>query len=573
MPIVNLYGGQKVTPDALPGVRKQASETNASAGVDLALATANKDEAIAGLGGAAVGVADAGLRDIARVQHDEKLRADQVAVFDANNKLLEWKNARLYDPTNGALTIKGQAAMPLPESVGDAFKQYADGLALTMSTPQQKEAFARLQLEHQTDLDLTLRRHVYSEMQTYEGHVLQATVSNNTDDAIRNASDPRRVGTALGNIVTAIQASGPRLGLPPEMVTEQIAAAKSQVFTGVIGSLVDQGQQKAAQVYFDEVKSELKGAAIEHLERALNEGRVKKDSQTQADQILAAGGTLTEQRTKAKAIEDPAVRDAVEARLEHENAVTERATREAQEAKLRGVYDTLDQTHDVKNIPPTVWASMTGGERTSAMEYATRLAKGVKVETDFPTYYALMQKAATQPEQFATESLLKYRASIGDTELKQLTEMQNAIVKGDRAKADAAGLAGFRTNDQILTDSLHEYGIATSGKNQTDADRNAIAELRRRLDRDLAAQEQLTGKKPTDVDRQSAIDKILSVSKTTPGSWWGLVPFTSTSLHDKTTRVIDIPLADRQAIEGKLRKLGRPVDDATVLAIYVKAHP
>jgi hypothetical protein len=572
VPVVNFYGDRKVAPEALPGVRKQAVENDVSSGAALDEAIARKDESIAGLGGAAVGVAATALTDIARAQKQEKDRADQIAVFNANNQLLQWKNRRLFTDDNAAMGVKGVAAMPLPEQVGDEFKTYADTLATSMSTPKQKEAFARLSLEHQTDLDYKLRSHVFNEMQTYEGNVLQATLDNNTDDAIRNATNPRNVGMAVGNIVTAIQASGPRLGLPPEMIADKIAAAKSRVFTGVIGSLVDQGQQKTAQIYFDEVKSELKGPAIEHIEKALNEGRVKKDSQAAADQILAAGGTLSEQRAKAKAIDDPAVRDAVEARLEHENAVNERATREAQEAKLKGVYDTLDQTHDVRNIPPTVWASMTGSERTSAMEYATRLAKGVKVETDFPTYYSLMQKAAQQPEQFATESLLKYRASIGDTELKQLTEMQNAIVKGEHAKAEAAGLAGWRTNEQILTDSLAQYGIRAGGKDQTPEEKNAIAELRRRLDRDMAAQEQLTGKKPTNVDRQNALDNILKVSKTTPGSWWGLNPFSSSPLHDKTTRVIDIPLVDRQQIESALRAKGRPVDDATVLSVYVAAH-
>lgn len=572
MPTVQAYGNRKVATEAIPGVRRQSAETNASAGVDLANAQARTDEAAAGLGATAAGVGIAITRDVRTAQDEERHRADQVAVFNAENQLAEWENKRLYDPQQGALGIKGQAALALPEQVGGEFQDLAGKVADGLTTPRQKEAFARVSLQRQRNLDLTLRRHTYQEMQTFEGNVLQATVENARNEAIQNATDPRRVGMALDRAVTAIKASGPRLGLPPEQVQEQVDAATSATHVGVIGQLLATDQTKTASIYFDETKSQIKGEALAHIEKALEEGRLRKDSQQKADAIIGAGGTLTQQREKARAIDDPKLRDEVTQRIEHEAAVSERAAREQEAATLRGVYDVLDQTHDVSRIPVPVWAGMDGSARSAARSYADHLAKGVAVETDFPTYYGLMQKAANEPEAFATENLLKYRATIGDTELKQLTTMQGAIVKGEHAKADAAGLSGFRTNDQILTDSLHEYGITAGGKDQTPADKAAIAELRRRLDRDLAAQEALTGKKPTNVDRQSALDKILSVSKTTPGSWWGLVPFTSTSVHDKTTRVIDIPLADRQQIEAALKAKGRQTDDATVLAVYVAAH-
>lgn len=574
MPTVSLYGGQKVSTEALPGVRKTAAENDVSTGAVLDEAKARTDEAIAGLGGAAVGVADQGLREIARVQKQEKDRADQIAVFDANNQLLQWKNQRLYDPKDGALTVKGQAAMPLPEEVGDEFKDYADQVGQTMTTPKQKEAFAKLQLDHQTDLDLTLRRHVYSEMQTYEGNVLQATVSNNTDDAIRNANDPRRVGSALGNIVTAIQASGPRLGLPPEMVTEQVAAARSTVFTGVIGQLIDGGQQKAAQAYYDEVKQDLKAPAIEHIERALSEGRVKKDSQTQADAIIAAGGSLTDQRAKAKQIDDPAVRDAVEQRLEHENALNEAATREAQQAKLKGVYDTLDQTKDVNQIPPTTWASMTGGERSAAMDYATKLAKGEPVATDVPTYYSLMKKAGDDPNTFATTNLLAYKSVLSKEDFDHFAGIQLAIKNGDRAKAEK-DLGPARLQEGVVDDGLTLYGIDPKSKPNSPEGR-AIAQLREMLRTRVEAQQNLTGKPVPDTDVQKMLDGILSTSKDVPGSWWGVFPgagpFFNSSKRAIDLTIEDIPATDKAQITDALKRAGRPVSDATVLGLYIDAQ-
>lgn len=567
---------QSIATAPLPSARRSAAENDISAGVGVAEAEQHSAQSLAQLGGTITQAGTEWAKQAREAADREKERADQVAVFDAQNQVVKQTNAWMYDPDTGALGVKGKAAMALPEAVGANYTKLTSDVSASLTTPRQKEAFARFADQHGQSLDLELRRHVFGEMKTYEGEVLQATVENAHDEAVSSANDPARVGMALGRAVEAIKTSAPRLGMPPEMVQEKIKQVTSATFVGVIDQLIATDKTKAAQTYFDETKSQIKGDALGRLQKALEESGLRKDSQTQSDQIMGSGKSFTDQLEAAKAIDNPKLRDEVVARIEHNNTVLEKQARDAETQRVRTVYDIIDQTHNVSAIPTTIWSQMDGSARSAAHAYADRLAKGVAVETDFPTYYALMQKAAHDPDTFATENLLHYRAKIGDTELKQLTEMQGSIIKGDRAAADKQS-NNFRTHEQIINDSLINYGLDPKAKVDTPQGK-ANAELYRLTAQGVSVVEShlKPGQHATDADIQGVVDHILSTHEKTPGSWWAIVPGSGVPLGRFTNKdqsvinmtAADVPAAQRTIIEGQLRAAGRAVSDATVLEAY-----
>lgn len=566
---------QQVDTAPLPGARLTATENEASAGVTLAEAQGRKDQAIAGFGGAVANVGLELTKQQRAAEEEERNRADQVAVLSANNQLARWENQRLYDPNNGAMAQKGRGAFGLPETVGDEYQKLASDVEAGLGNDRQREAFQRVKLQRGAELDLTLRRHVYGEMQRYEANELTAFVDNSVNSAIAHADEPRRVGVELSNAVAAINTHAKHLGLGPAEVEQQIEAVTTKTHVGVIENLLAKDQTKAAQVYFEETRGEIKGEALARVEKAVEEGGLRKSAQTKSDEIIKAGGTLQEQRDKAKGIDDPKLRDEVEQRIEHNATIKERADREQEQATLKGVYDTLDKSHDVSAIPPGVWANMEPGQRSAARSYAEHLAKGVGIETDFPTYYGLMQQAAHDPETFATLNLLTYRAKIGDTELKQLTEMQGSIVKGDRAQADKQGLGDFRTHEQLVNDSLNLYGIDPKEEGKNTVAGKAIAQLRGMLDARVSALSNMTGKKPTNDDVQKTLDQILSTTTDVPGSWWNIWPggkagpFGTDSKRLIDLTIEDVPALDKQQISDALKRKNRPISDATILSMYI----
>lgn len=571
MPVVSTYGPRKVTTAAIPGERLTAAQTPLSEGAGLAEANAGASEALAGLGGA-VFKSGIELGDVqTQIRSDAQKQADEVAVINASNQLDTWENKRLYDPVTGALAQKGKAALPLPETIATEYKDVAGGIAQGLTTARQQMAFAKLSAQHEQNLDMTIRRHVMGEMQAYEGSELTAFVENKRSNAIANSQDPRRVFEELGAAVDAIHASAPRLGLGPEVVQHQVEATQTATHVGVIDSLLSQGQARAAQVYFEETKGQITGGAADKVQKAIAEGQLRGQAQQTADGILAKGGTLAEQRDQVKAITDPELRDAVQARIEHEASIQEKQQRDQEEATAKTAYDAVDRTHSVDSIPPATWLGLSGGTRSALHEYANRLAKGEPVETDPVKYYGLMQQASETPEAFVKVNLLGYKGSLDNATFKQLTDLQYSIRKGEREQADKV-LSGFRTSTQLVDDALTSYGIDPATKDLPT--KQSIAELRRMLDTRVQAQEALTGKKATNDDMQTTLDAILSQSRTTPGSWWGLVPFNGVSLSDTKKRLIDltpadVPAADRTQIEDSLRRARLPVSDQTVLDVYL----
>ncbi len=569
MPVVTRYGERRVGTAPLPGVRKTAATTALAEGAGLEQARAETAQSLGRLGQIGAEVAGA---MVAR----ERQRADEVALLEAENRLSTWEQQRLYDPASGALTRKGKDALPLPEAVGAEFHALAGEIAAGLSTDRQRAAFARVRAQRGDSLQLTLRRHTFTEMQQYEATELKAYVENATQAAVANALDPRRVGLERDRAVTAIRRHGARTGLGPEAIEAAASGAQSAIHVGVIDRLLASDQDRAAQIYFEETRGQILGDTLARVERALEEGGRRGEAQRRADAIIAAGGTLSAQRERARAIDDPELRDAVMDRIEHEDTVRERADREAEEERSIRAYNILDQTHDITQIPAADWALFDGQTRSAMRNYAEHLAAGTPVETDWPTYYALMQQAAGvegfgTPTDFVKQNLMNYRDKLGDVELKQVTGLQLSMRQGQRDAAEKE-LAGFRTKSEILDDTLTQYGLDPKAK-PTSAEGKAIAQLRRMLDRRLeAAQDQ--GQKVTNVEMQQALDGLLSQAVTVPGSWWNVWPG-GKPVRDTAKRLIelsvdDITAGDRAALERALREAGRSVTDTTVLDLYLE---
>lgn len=558
MPTVR-YGPPKVDTAPLPGVRKQAAETAGSTGADY-----HRTEAAAWGNIAQTGLGVASTFD--QLAKEERARADDTALLKAETQLGQAENNYLYNPDTGALGRKGEAAMPLPEESTAWFTKTASDIAGGLSTDRQRAMFAKVQENHALNLDGTVRRHVFGEMQNFEKTELQSYVETSVSSAVANASDPRRVGVELQNITDAIHKHAARIGLGPAGEKRAIADAQTDVHVGVIGQLLADGKDKAAQVYFEETKSQINGEKIAHIEAALEEGATRGESQRQADTITGAGGTLTEQLAKVRAIEDPKLRDAVRERVEHESAISDRAKREQEEAASVQAFNIVDKSKDVRSIPPAMWAAFTGNTKESLRSYARQLAKGDPVETDLPTYYALIRQAGDSPTTFVGQNMLDYKSKLGETEFKQMAEMQLALRRGEQPKE----LPGFRTKQELVDNTLTQYGIDP----KDDAMKPAVAQLQRMLDLRVDAAQQ-SGQKVTNVEIQKALDDLLSQKETVPGSWWALVrPFTY-DLADKSKMLLqttpgDIPQNERTLIEASLRKAGRPISDATVLNIYLE---
>lgn len=567
MPTVRTLQRQ-VEPTGLPSVRRTEATNPIAEGAAVGNAIAGFGETIERIGTKALDMhLSAQLRD----QHEAKRKADTLAVIAYQNQLDAWKTEHVYNPETGALTKRGKDAFGLPEQVDEAFHTYANEQALVLSSDEQKIAGARIRAEEGSRLALEVRRHVDREIHTYTAEELQSRVKNEIEGATRDALEPTRIG---GHIVAgeqAIEELGKQLGYGPEQLEEQKTALRSNIHVGVIDRLLSEQQTTAARAYFAEAKGEIAGTKLGAVEKAIRAGSVKSEAQKQSDAILAAGGTLTQQREKAKAIDDPDVRDAVLSYIEHEEVIREAEERDRTESRGRQVYDLLDTGRGIKAIPATVWSQMSGEERRAARSYAEHLAEGGRgsIKTDMATLYSLLTLSSTDQDTFLKTNLLGYRNHLSDGDLEQMMRKQAEMRNG---KPATEVFASEGLQNEIINAGLSEMGIPSSAADLKD---NAFARervdmfrraVREAVDREFPPSQ---GKRPLREDVQRIVDILIAPAGKRQTSMFGSTTgFAFEMPQARVTKAQDVPIAERRKIEDALRRNGITITDAKVMDLF-----
>ncbi len=565
MPVARVQ--RQVSHAPLPGARKTAAETATSTGAGAELAKAAVGQGLQQLGGTIAAVSN---QHMGAIVQQEQERADNVALLKSQNQIDAWRSKRLLDSETGAFTVKGEAAAGLPEAVLGEFDGVAGEIEKGLN-PRQRAKFQQVVSSRRIEMDLTLRRHTMNELDRFEQDELTSKVKNSVNAAIANAQDPKMIGAELDRAIGAVKLHGKNLGMGAEAIESKVREITSTTHEGVIEQLLSLDKDKAAKVYFEETRGQINGTSIAKIEKALEEGTLRGESQKRADAIIAKGGTLTEQRAAAREIDDSKLRDQVMTRIEHEANVRDREERETKEATSRQAFDILDRNPDVRRIPPAMWSSFSGSERASLISYAEHKVKGVPVETDLPTYYGLMTKASEDPGAFVTTNLLQYRHQIGETEFKQLTNIQASIREGNRDAAAKGGLGDFLTNKEIVDNTLQQYGITPGGKDQSKEDLERTLQFQRQLALSVAEEADRTKRKPDAAWIQKEADRILSsqVVKAERG-WFGGMSYTPRRAIDMTIK--DVPADERKRIEAGLQQRGMPVSDQVVLDYFIRAR-
>lgn len=590
MPTVQAYGPQKVDTTPLPGARKTGpagvADTAASLGGGIG-------DALANLGETGARVADQAMSVVDKVRADEQNQADQVALLSASRQKAEAEHQALFgtDGTDGALGVRGHDTLGLRDVVkGKLLDRFAAIDASTLTNDKQRIRAQADSDQRWESIGHTLDAHTLEQMGQWDASETKAAVDTSVQAAVAHSTDPvgamERVGLELGRGVSAITDFAARHGIGDETRDAQVAAFRSSVHVGVVKQLLAKDQAGKAAIYFEHAREFIAGEDQPALVAALDVGTTRTEAQQQADAIVAAGGTLTEQRAKAKAITDAApddphaakVRDAVTGLIEHEYAVKQAADRDHEEqAALDGAHivDTLGST---KFIPPATWAGYSLATMASLKSYEKSLTEKGHVETDWNTFYPLFTMGTNEAtrDKFAQVNLLDYRGSLADGEFKQLTELQAAVRKGDMSAADRVAAAD-RQQAQIVNEGLASAGLdptpaapGAPGYNKDMADR--VVQFRRAVREASARQAHLNGDKPaTDAQVQSIVDAFLTpVTPETFHLFGANDPrrLAFETAQAQATAAADVPAGERRRIEAALRRNGRPVTDAEVLRLF-----
>jgi hypothetical protein len=305
----------------------------------------------------------------------------------------------------------------------------------------------------------------------------------------------------------------------------------------------------------------------------MKEGSIRGESMRLADSIVGKAKSMTEALNVAKNMKglDPEVKDATRARIKQNFADNEEAFRVDRE-QMNREYSARIVKEGIDAIPPTAMSILTEREKSKLKTIADNARYGINPPDNSPRYYELMVMASTPElrEKFLKTDLTFDKADLSEGQWNEVFKIQNAL----RNKTSDDKLDGFRTQLSVVNDNLAAVGIDPTPKpGETAAEK--VNEFRARVQKEVVEKESATQKKLS----AEEVDKISKrlLTKLGPGGsfldpWgWFTSPKRAFEVPEEPQITIkDVPLEHRSMIEDSLRRNGRPVNDKSILGLYMK---
>lgn len=561
MPTVPRYE-QQVSENALPNVRMPTEAPLEAFGAGQGMSNVTR---------AAQGV----LKTAQDIYVEEKRKGDQVAVLGADRELSAWETKRLYDPKTGALNTRGKDSFGIPEQVSADFKKFVGELEAGLSNADQKIAFQRMAGSRGVDIERALTKHVSSEMRSYDDNVTESYLKSERDAASASYMDQERVDMAIERQLGAIADHAKRHGLPNEWIALKSSETLSKTHFDVTARYLANGQDLAAKKYFDTHKEEFTGADATSLEKALEEGSVRGESQRTTDKIMASGKTRAESMSEARKVSDPKVREATEqlvARRFEEKAAEQRALQADLYLQSTNMLEQPGNENkrprDV--IPPTTWQQLSLEQRNALESRGTDPVNDDKAWLDF-----LELSAAQVGNLNRADFEAKYWAKFDSSHRTRAESMWDAAKKE-------------HSKDPVLTQALTfkdrvDSTLSTSGLIPASKEKSKYSESEARLyaqfEQTAAAAVEdfevtsLAGKrKATGKEIQEILDGLV-VKKVFVDKWGPdkekLAMFLTEDEKGASYVPIDkVPPKEKNAIENILRSKGKRISKSKVERAY-----
>lgn len=495
-----------------------------------------------------------------------KKQADQLELMRVDGELANAEQDLLYGE-NGIFNKRGKDAFESASKVNDEYLKRSKQIEDSLSTNEQKFLFRQRMQERSQDVNRQMSRHISVQMKEYDDNQTKSYLETEMSAAIKAYHDPERVASSILRQRTAIGLYGERNGLPPEMVKAKQDAAESGTHKQIIARMLSVGDDITAQNYLNSNKDFLKGDDLADAESQVQAGVLRGESQRLAKDIVGKGLGMTQAIAEAKNKlegKDPKLYDATIDRIKMEFSIKESARRYDQERTQVGLLNRIDKGESFDQImADPSWAKFDKASRSELMAYARTKAEGKTVETDWQSYYDLRTLAEnpSTKEKFLETNLLEYRASLSDSEFKEMIKLQSGLRKGDSKANDQ--LDGYRTNTQIVSDALTAAGIKNKEKS---------ALFRQAVDREVKNLQEKTGKKVTNDELQSITDNLLTkvvVDK-------GIIFDTTKSVFELDNQEIldvnldEIPKNERVKIEDALRRRGIEPNEQAIIELFTK---
>lgn len=501
-----------------------------------------------------------------KIFQEEKKKADDAATSDYYAKLASHKQNLFWNPKDGAFTKKGSEALAAPDEYGKKFDTFADELEKTLS-PNQVAMAKQIRQKERMDFDSQLIRHVAKEADEYQETASKAGILTARNDAVLNYQEPGYVSQKIKLQEAAYMQTAD--GKAPEVVQQDIQNIRSNTHSSVINRMLENNQDGLAKNYFEKNKADLTSDDLGKLEKAINTGTLRGESQRMSDKIIVSTDSMSAALEDARKIDNPELRDETARRVKDYYSTKKLAEEERNERLHKQAGQIIDESGDIDSIPPAMWNELSVSDRASLRSYSDKRKKGEEPSTDWESYYSLKTMAASPDlrQEFMKTNLMQYRDDLSDSEFKDLVNLQDGL--RNKSGQTTKDLDGYRSNHEIVNTALSAMGLEPNPKPR-EKDAASVSLFKRKVDEAVVQYQQRSGKPINSTEMQAIVDD-LSVEGVVKRGWLfddRARQFELEPGQELEFRLKDIPRAERSEIELSLRKKGFPVTENRIIEVY-----
>lgn len=489
-------------------------------------------------------------------------QADEIVVTDAAAKAEKLRNDLIYNTQDGFMTKKGKDAFAIEDEYTKRWKDNVAELEKGLSNDRQRAAFQAQAGRLGLGLSADMQKYVAAQGEAYDVEVTKSRMEVAKNTATLNFGDPIAIDSSLKDVRGVIEAHAKRTGKSPEWIQAETTKEVSSVHRNVIDRMLTVNEPEKAQAYFSARKEQISGEDAEILEKALNEGNVRLESNRFADEVMKRGLTMSQAIEASNQIKDPKLKEASRASVKEAFSLQKLAKEEMETRRYERAVDILKGAKGNLNaVPPTLLASMKPNEVKTLRETGDIIANGIEPNTNLKAFYGLRTMAAQDPEGFKRRNLLLDRVHLNNQDWEETMKLQTQMKAGDKEATNT--IDGYRSSTAIVNGTVDKLKIKDAGKKEL---------FQRQVDDEIRAYEQRnSGKKPTTGEVQDMVDKLAIQVVTDKGFLYDTKKRLYELGPDEEVKAVpykEIPIKQVRAIQKVLRDGNFPVSETAVAELY-----
>lgn len=448
-----------------------------------------------------------------------------------------------------------------------------------LQNERQRQAFSEMLRRQRGSVLDSVAKYEVKQKDAVLAESLNARAKSAIERGAAMHSIPEAVTQSRVDMVDALSAAGAAYGWSADVLAAKKQEALTNFHKAQISVRIDRDPD-GALAYYSANKDEIGALERQSIEKALEQGTLRLNSQRESDRIASAGLGLSEQLRMVREIKDPALRDEVERRVKVSFQESELLQQEQQENIMISAANLIDQNGTTDAIPVSQWSALTPSQRASLASYAEAKRTRKPIQTDQKTWYGLYQMGGDNPQEFARVNLLEYRDRLSDSDFQELAKLQSDV--REKGAMSAAGGTAFDVG--ILEPKTIADTVMRSIDIDPKKDEEEAADFYFALNREMRnwklANDPDNKLKNVPREQIEVMAKRLALEVKVPrGSFFG---DRSARLYEVDPREVDstyvdldadeVPDADKQQITEALQALGITVTDELVVKYYLKSQ-